>query len=76
MFIMVEGYSNRCGSKYDSMLRPDLRSYDDNDNGRAFFFFLDDITVASPFPKPPDNDDDNDNLLTASTETGVQKLRI
>ena len=70
MFIMVEGSSKRRGSRYESMLGPDLRSYvnDDglyefeNDKDRQNFFFLDNVDV--PFPKPPNNDNGNNGLLT------------
>ena len=64
MFIMVEVSSKRRGSRYDSMLVPELSSYND---------MLDDIDA--PFSKPP-NDDNYDGLLAASTDTGVRILRI
>ena len=50
MFIVVEGSSKRRGSRYDSMLGPEISSYGsenllykfDDDEGRRAFFFLDD----------------------------------
>ena len=83
MFIMVEVSSKRRWSRYKYMLGPDLSLYeddtglynfDDKKYGRAFLF-LD--NANAPFPKPPDeNDYDDDGLLAASTDTGVQILRI
>ena len=80
MFIMVEGSSKRRGSRYDSMLGPELGSYDDNDGLYDFddnedgwaFFFLDD--VDAPFPKPPDDEDGG--LLKVSTDTVVRIMKI
>ena len=81
MFIMMDGSSKRCGSRYDYMLVPELSSYNaddglyyfDNDEDGQAFFFLD--TVDVPFPKPPDNDDD-EGFLDTSTDLGVVILRI
>ena len=37
VFIMVEGSLNRRGSKYDSMLGPEISSYDENDGLCDFY---------------------------------------